>query len=271
MNIPDILANIRWQDVVDIAIVSVLIYWIIILIKGTRAVQMIFGLALIIVAFIVSRKGDLLTLHWILNTFLSSILVFIIVIFQHDIRRALTTFGKSPFFTGTGTVDESRFFEELTTATASLASNKIGALIVLERETGLREYIEGGIDLDAVVSKELIGSVFQTHSPLHDGAMIIRNGKIAAAGCLLPISMDSQVSSDMGTRHRAAIGLTKETDAAVIVISEETGTISFALEGKITRNLDTATLRRILLRLFEAKGPRRFQLKGGKFFERLFH
>jgi uncharacterized protein (TIGR00159 family) len=271
MNIPDIVASIRWQDVVDIAIVSVLIYWIIILIKGTRAVQMIFGLALIIVAFIVSRKGDLLTLHWILNTFLGSILVFIIVIFQHDIRRALTTFGKNPFFTGTGTVDESHFFEELTTATASLASNKIGALIVLERETGLREYIEGGIDLDAVVSKELIGSVFQTHSPLHDGAMIIRNGKIAAAGCLLPISMDSQVSSDMGTRHRAAIGLTKETDAAVIVISEETGTISFVLEGKITRNLDTAALRRILLRLFEAKGPRKFHLKRGKLFERLFH
>jgi len=271
MNIPDILASIRWQDVVDIAIVSVLIYWIIILIKGTRAVQMIFGLALIIVAFIVSRKGDLLTLHWILNTFLSSILVFIIVIFQHDIRRALTTFGKNPFFTGTGTVNESHFFEELITATTSLASKKIGALIALERETGLREYIEGGIDLDAVVSKELIGSIFQPLSPLHDGAMIIRHGKIAAAGCLLPISMDSQVSSDMGTRHRAAIGLTKETDAAVIVISEETGTISFALEGKITRNLDTTTLRRILLRLFEAKGPRRLQLKGGKLFARIFH
>ncbi|MFQ6078749.1 MAG: diadenylate cyclase CdaA [Thermodesulfobacteriota bacterium] len=258
MNFPDILATIRWQDIVDIAIVSVLMYWIIIFIKGTRAVQMIFGLALIIVAFIISRKGELLTLHWILNTFFSSIILVIIVIFQNDIRRALTTVGKNPFFTGTSLAEGSHIFEELTKATVSLANKKIGALIVLERKTGLGEYIEGGNDLGATISKELIGSIFQPLSPLHDGAMIIRDGKIAAAGCLLPLSMDSEISSDMGTRHRAAIGLTKETDAAVIVISEETGTISFALEGKITRNLDPTALRRILVRLFQSKGPRIF-------------
>jgi len=259
MSIVDIWTSVRWQDIVDIAIVSVLIYWIIILIKGTRAVQMIFGLALIIVAFIISRKGELLTLHWILNTFLSSIILVIIVIFQHDIRRALTTFGKNPFFTGVDLAEESHVFEELIMASASLASKKIGALIVLERKTGLGEYIEGGIDLEARISKELIESIFHPPSPLHDGAMIIRGGKIAAAGCLLPISMDSQTRTDMGTRHRAAIGLTRETDAVAIVISEETGTISLALDGKITRNLDTTALRKILERLLQPKGSRGFQ------------
>ncbi|UCD72262.1 MAG: diadenylate cyclase CdaA [Syntrophobacterales bacterium] len=251
MNIPDILAGIRWQDIVDIVIVSVLIYWIIIFIKGTRAVQMIFGLALIIIAFYISRKGELLALHWILNTFWTSIIVLIIVIFQNDIRRALTTVGKNPFFTGIGFTEESHFFEDLIRASVSLANKRIGALIVFERNTGLREYIEGGIDLEAKVSKELIGSIFTPPSPLHDGAVIIRDRKIAAAGCLLPLSMDSEVGNDLGTRHRAAIGLTKETDAAVIIISEETGTISLALEGKITRNLDAPALRKILQRLFQ--------------------
>ena len=271
MNILDMLVSIRWQDVVDIAIVSVLIYWIIILIKGTKAVQMIFGLALIIVAFIISRKGELLTLHWILNSFLSSIILVIIVIFQNDIRRALTTVGKNPFFTGTGFTEESQFFEELIRASVSLVSKKIGALIVLERKTGLREYIEGGIDLEAKVSKELIGSIFTPPSPLHDGAVIIRNGKIAAAGCFLPLSMDIEISSDMGTRHRAAIGLTQETDAIVIIISEETGTISLALDGKVTRNLDANALRKILQRLFQRKRNTEFQAKPWRSLERLFH
>ncbi len=271
MNIPDILASIRWQDVADIAIVSVLIYWIIILIKGTKAVQMIFGLALIIIAFIISRKGELLTLRWILNSFLSSIILVIIVIFQNDIRRALTTVGKNPFFPGIDFAGQSQFFEELIRASISLVNKKIGALIVLERKTGLREYIEGGIDLEAKVSKELIGSIFTPPSPLHDGAVIIRNGRIAAAGCLLPLSMDTEISSDMGTRHRAAIGLTRETDAAVIIISEETGTISLALDGKITRNLDATALSKILTRLFQRKRSTEIQSKAGKLLERLFH
>ena len=271
MNIPDILASIRWQDVVDIAIVSVLIYWIIILIKGTKAVQMIFGLALIIVAFIISRKGELLTFHWILNSFLSSIILVIIVIFQSDIRRALTTVGKNPFFSGTDSAGESNFLEELIRASVSLVGKNIGALIVLERKTGLREYIEGGTDLEAKVSKELIGSIFTPPSPLHDGAVIIRDGRIAAAGCLLPLSMDTEISSDMGTRHRAAIGLTQETDAVAIIISEETGTISLALDGKITRNLDATALRKILLRLFQRKGPTSVPIKAGRILERLFH
>jgi diadenylate cyclase len=271
MNIPDILASIRWQDVVDIAIVSVLIYWIIILIKGTKAVQMIFGLALIIVAFIISRKGELLTFHWILNSFLSSIILVVIVIFQNDIRRALTTVGKNPFFSGTDSAGESNFLEELIRASVSLVGKNIGALIVLERNTGLGEYIEGGIDLGAKVSKELIGSIFAPPSPLHDGAVIIRDGKIAAAGCLLPLSMDTEISGDMGTRHRAAIGLTQETDAVVIIISEETGTISLALDGKITRNLDATALRKILLRLFQHKGPKSVPIKAGRILERLFH
>jgi diadenylate cyclase len=271
MNIIDILAGIRWQDAVDIAIVSFLIYWIIILVKGTKAVQMIFGLALIIIAFIISRKGELLTLHWILNSFLSSIILVIIVIFQNDIRRALTTVGKNPLFTGFGFTEESLFFEELIRASVSLANKKIGALIVFERNTGLREYIEGGTDLDAKVSKELIESIFTPPSPLHDGAVIIRDGKVAAAGCLLPLSMDTEIGSDMGTRHRAAIGLTKETDAAVIIISEETGTMSLALDGRITRNLDAPALGKILQRLFQRKGRRGFQLKTRKFVDRLSH
>jgi diadenylate cyclase len=271
MNIIDILVGIRWQDVVDIAIVSFLIYWIIILVKGTKAVQMIFGLALIIIAFIVSRKGELLTLHWILNSFLSSIILVIIVIFQNDIRRALTTVGKNPLFTGFGFAEESLFFEELIRASVSLASKKIGALIVFERNTGLREYIEGGTDLDAKVSTELIVSIFTPPSPLHDGAVIIRDGKVAAAGCLLPLSMDTEISNDMGTRHRAAIGLTKETDAAVIIISEETGTMSLALDGRITRNLDAPALGKILQRLFQRKRRRGLQLKTGKFVDRVSH
>lgn len=245
-------AGLRWQDVLDILLVALVIYRIFILIKGTRALQILVGLAFIVVAYVGSQVFELFTLHWILNAFLSSIILVVVVLFQNEIRRALAHVGMNPFspYRESGT-SVAHTVEELMKASVSLANKKIGALIVLQRDTDLRDYLEEpGVAIDAVLTKELLLSIFLPYSPIHDGAVLVRGGRIGSAGCFLPLTTRAGVDKELGTRHRAALGITDETDAVVIVVSEETGGTSLVLNGRITRDLDGASLRRVLLRLF---------------------
>ncbi len=246
----ELLSNFRVQDAIDIAIIAFVIYRIIDLIRGTRAAQMLIGLTVVFLTYLSSQYFSLYTLNWILDNFLSSILLVIVVIFQDDIRRALTQVGTRPFF-GAEPRLHGQDVEEIVRAAVSLASKRIGALIVLPRDVGLNQYIEVGTSLDAKVSKELITSIFLPTSPIHDGALIIQHGRIIAAGCFLPLTTNPHVSKTLGTRHRAAIGLTEETDAIVVVISEEEGAISLVREGRITRDLDAGTLRTTLQKLLQ--------------------
>ncbi|MEE9591179.1 MAG: diadenylate cyclase CdaA [Thermodesulfobacteriota bacterium] len=236
----DIFDSLGWLiNVADILIVAVVIYWLILLVKNTRAERMLWGLGIIVVVFFVSGRMELLTLHWILSNFLSSMVIIIIVIFQHDIRRVLIQVGKS---VGTGEWSgKTEFVDEIAKAVALLSSGKIGALIALERDVGLKDYIELGTEIDAKATKDMLLSIFNQTSPLHDGAVIVQDGRLTRAGCLLPLTIQD-VSKQLGTRHRAALGLSEETDAVVVVVSEETGELSLVVGGNFERNLDIDTL-----------------------------
>ena len=255
----EMLTNFRWLlDLLDILLVAFIIYRILLLIQGTRAVQMLVGLAVLLIVFVASQVGGLYTLNWILNNFLSSIILVIVVLFQHDIRRALIHVGRNPFFADLSLREETRVIDELCKACVALSQKQLGALIVIERETGINDFLEVGVELDAKPSSELIHSVFHTASPIHDGAVIIQGGRITRAGCFLPLTQNPDISPRLGTRHRAAIGLTELVDAVVIVVSEETGRVSVVIGGKITRDLEVATLKKVLNRLLE---PRRQRAK----------
>ena len=248
----EIISAFRWQDICDILIVSYLIYRIILLIRGTRAVQMLAGIAVLIVVYFGARELEFLTLYWLLGTILSSIFLIIIIIFQRDIRRALTQVGQQTPFVKSHE-DTIHALEEIVMAAQRLSMKKIGALIVIERETGLKDYIESALTIDAQVSKELLLSIFHTSSPLHDGGVVIRRGRILTAGCVLPLTKNPYISKRLGTRHRAAIGLSEETDAIIIVVSEETRQISLVQHGAITTDLDASALRSRLDALFVPK------------------
>jgi len=244
----ELLDNFRLQDAVDIGIVAFLLYSLIELIRGTRAARMLIGLGVVVLIYLASRLFGLYTLDWILANLLSSVLLVIVIIFQHDIRRVLTQVGSRTFF-GTDHRLAGQDLEEIIRAVVTMASRRIGGLIVFERETGLNEFTEGGTSLDAEISKELILSVFVSASPIHDGALVVRKGRITAAACFLPLTANPNVSKTLGTRHRAAIGLTEESDAVVIAVSEEDGGISLVVDGRITRDLDAGTLRSTLQKL----------------------
>lgn len=247
----ELLKSLRWQDILDILIVSFIIYRIIILIKGTRAFQMVVGIGVLIVMYFGARELEFMTLYWLLGTFLSSIFLIIIIVFQRDIRRALTQVGQTPF-TKTSE-DTGKSLEEIVKATKFLSDRQIGSLIVLERETGLQDYIESSHMIDAHLSMELLVSLFYPESPLHDGGVIISNGRIISARSVLPLTRNPYISKDLGTRHRAAIGISEETDAVVIVVSEETKRISLVLHGGITSDLDIPSLRNRLEAIFVPK------------------
>ena len=235
---------IGWWDILDILIVSFLIFEFLKLIRGTRAVQMAVGSLLIVGLFYVSRLAPLQTVNWMIRNMLAFVAFAAIVIFQSDIRRALAHFGQAPFFRYFNRQQASdETIEELVVASTTMSSQRVGAIIVVEREIGLRNYIESGIPLDAMLTYDLIATIFQPKSPLHDGAVIIQESRVAAAACFLPLTVNPRVSRDLGTRHRAAIGLTEECDAVAIVVSEETGKISLALEGRIERALTPDQLR----------------------------
>jgi uncharacterized protein (TIGR00159 family) len=246
----DVITAFRWQDALDILMLAVIIYSGINLIRGTRAVPMLIGLGVLYGIYIVSGQLEIYTINFLLRNLLGWSLVFVFIVFQNDIRRALTQVGTGPLYSPGERIAQSQAVEELVKAVTTMASRRVGALIVLQNEVGLNEYIEVGTRLDAQVSKELVTSIFLPGSPIHDGALIIQQGRITAAGCFLPLTTNPAVSKTLGTRHRAAIGLTEETDALAIVVSEEDGTVSLVREGKITRDVDAGTLRTTLQRLF---------------------
>ncbi|HKY32660.1 MAG TPA: diadenylate cyclase CdaA [Candidatus Polarisedimenticolia bacterium] len=233
-------------DVADILILAYLIYQLVLLVKGTRAVQMMTGIVFIILAYFTAGILQLNTVQRFLGYVLYWIPFAVIVIFQNTIRRALSRFGRNPFFRLTSRPQSEGLINELVLAATSLASRKIGGLILIEREQGLRNYIETGIPVDALLSYDLILSIFSPRSPLHDGAIIIQDGRIRAASCFLPLTSHPTLSKEFGTRHRAAIGISEETDAVAIAISEERGTVSVAFEGRIIEDVDAMQLRDLL-------------------------
>jgi diadenylate cyclase len=244
-------ASIRWYDVLDIILVAFLFYQVLMVVRGTRAVQMLLGLAVIFGAFILARNLKLQALSAIIDNFFSSLILIVIVLFQNEIRRGLTRIGSSPF---PGARSEAvQIIEEVVGATQTMAQRRIGALIVLERSVGLADYLEGGTALDSKVTRDTILSTFWPGNPLHDGALVIQQGRIAAAKCLLPLTKNPAMSQRLGTRHRAAIGLTEESDAVVIVVSEERGVISVAEEGKLSRIMDAGELHQRLMELYHGR------------------
>lgn len=239
-------ANFDWRrDLVDIALVALGVYWLLLLIRRTRAVQILAGLLLLFAVFAASQLFELATLSFILDRFLPSAVLIIIILFQNDIRRALATVGRG-FFPNAAERGVSQILEEVVRAAQTLAQKRVGALLVLERENHVDDQIEAGVSLDAVVSKELLTSIFLPYSPLHDGAVVIQNGRIAHAGCILPLTLRQDLPEGVGTRHRAAVGITEETDAVVVVVSEETASISVVMGGEMSRDLDPPRLREVL-------------------------
>ena len=235
---------IGWWDLVDILVVSILIYEVLKLIRGTRAVQMALGAGVLVALFYGSRWSHLETTNWLIRNMFGYIVFAVIVLFQSDIRRALAHLGRAPvlrWFAKAESAEET--IEELIVAASMLSTHHIGAIIAIERQIGLRNYIEGGIPLDARLTYDLLLSIFQPVSPLHDGAVIVQDDRVAAAACFLPLTVNPKMSKELGSRHRAAIGLTEENDAVAIVISEETGSISIVVDGAIERGLTAEALR----------------------------
>jgi diadenylate cyclase len=232
-------------DIVDIAIVAIVIYEGLKLIRGTRAVQMGMGTLLIVLLFFFSRWAPLQTVNWAIRNLFTYIVFAAIVLFQSDLRRALAHFGRAPFFRYFSRSPDSDddAVEEIVVAATMLAEKRIGAIIAIERAIGLRNYIESGIPLEAIITHDLLVSIFQRAAPLHDGAVIVQENRVAAAACFLPLTVNPQLSRELGSRHRAAIGLTEENDALAVVISEESGKISLCIDGRIERALNGDVLR----------------------------
>jgi uncharacterized protein (TIGR00159 family) len=245
------------RDLIDVLLVTAGIYWLLLLIRGTRAVQILVGLIVLLALSLASEIFQLVTLRQILDNFLGSAVLIIVVLFQHDIRRALARVGRG-FFPSVSAQEASQLLEEVVRAAQTLAQKRVGALMVLERETQLDDQIEAGTPLDAAVSKELLTSIFLPYSPLHDGAVVVQQGRLAYAGCILPLTLREDLPEGVGTRHRAAVGITEETDAVVIVVSEESATISVVLRGEMVQGLDAPRLRVVLRDILSgASGARR--------------
>jgi diadenylate cyclase len=248
------LTHYRWfNDTVDIALVYYIIYRLLLIIKGTRAFQMLIGIGLMVVVLIASQAFEFYTLDWLIHSFWSQIVLAVVILFQPEIRRTLARVGERHMFRSLSAVEGSKFIEETVKAVINMANKRIGALIVLERDSDLTTIVEMGTELDAKVTKEILISIFLPYSPIHDGAAIIRSGRLIAAGCFLPLTLSSNISKSLGTRHRAAVGLTEESDAVVVVVSEETGEISLVMNGAIENNADAPALRKTLSDMFVIK------------------
>ena len=248
-----LIESFRLRDAVDIMVVAAVLYRVFVMFKESRAIQLLLGLGGLMVASFVARRFELFSTSWLFENFWSFWVLALIVLFQPELRRALAQLGQSRLFQGMTLVareQQSHLLDDVVKAADALASKRIGALLVLERSTGLGNYAELGVPLDALASADLLVSLFLPYSPLHDGAVFIRGDRIAAAGCFLPLSRNTQLGRNMGTRHRAALGLAEETDAVVLVVSEETGRISLAMGGHMETLLDRDSLRRRLGDLF---------------------
>lgn len=234
-----------FRDTLDILLVTGGIYWLLLLIRGTRAIQILVGLIVLIALTLLSQLLELAALGLILERLLEPAVVIIVILFQNDIRRALARVGRG-IFPSFSNAQEIQVVEEIVRAAGSLSQRRHGALIVLERESNLGDLIEAGVPVDAALSKELLASIFQPSSPMHDGAVVIQEGRVASAGCILPLTLRTDLPEGLGTRHRAAVGITEETDALVVVVSEETASISVVLGGEMLRGLDAPRLRVVL-------------------------
>jgi len=243
------LSNLRWQDGVDIILVAVIIYQVVLILRGTQAVPVLAGLFLLFIAYLASRQLELFTLEWLLDIIVKSFVLIVIILFQADIRRVLSRMGKKAL--APGGINAPLTVEEVCEAADTLASRHIGALIVMERFIGLSDFLEGAIKLDALVSKELLVTLFWPHNPTHDGAVMLQGDRAVAAGCLLPLSRNPNLDPTLGTRHRAAVGITEQSDALALVVSETSGQISLAQGGKLQRNLTRLQLRQALRDLLE--------------------
>jgi len=256
--------NLEWRDIIDIIIMAYLFYRIILIIRGTRAEQLVKGLIVLLLAMIISDQTGLDTLNWTLRQTMTVGLIAIPIVFQPELRRALEQLGRGKIFKSTywswSTQDFESMLDELTKAIPVLVKRRIGALIVMERSTGLKDWVETGIAVNGLVTAELLVNIFFPRSPLHDGAVIIRGDQIVAAGCYLPLTEDPGLSKELGTRHRAGIGITENSDAVAIIVSEETGIISVAHDGVLTRYLDEKKLRKILTDLCKPERSDSFSL-----------
>jgi diadenylate cyclase len=253
----EIVGAFRWRDALDILLVAAIVYRVFILFRGTRAVQMVIGLAGLVGASVLARGLELHSLQWILDNFWSFWVIALVVLFQPELRRALASAGQARFFrtlVGGASEEAVRVVDEIASVADSLAGRRIGALIVVERATGLRQYAELGVKLDAIVSADLLTSIFLPYSPLHDGAVFIQGNRIVAAGCFLPLSRNVHIGRALGTRHRAALGISEETDAVAVVVSEESGRISLAVDGHI-ETVDAEALRARVTALLGVAAP----------------
>jgi uncharacterized protein (TIGR00159 family) len=246
------LPEFTWIDLIDILIVGFIIYELLQFIRGTHAVQMALGGVVLVVFYWFSQLFNLETVNWILRTFLPYVVFGVIVVFQAEIRKVLAHLGKTPLL-GFSKQRTEEVIDEVVLASTTLAAQRTGAIIAIERDMGLRSYIETGIGLDALVTYDLLISIFNPGTPLHDGAAVIHGNRIAAAACFLPLTVNPELSRQLGSRHRAAIGLTEDTDAVVVVVSEETGTISLVYGGRIQRDFDGGSLKQALLDLLEVR------------------
>lgn len=246
-------------DLIDVVIVSFLLYRLFSLMRGTRAVHMFFGLIVLFILSVIAQYFNLIAINWLISSLRTVWVIAFVIIFQPELRRALAMLGQNRLLGRFVRVSETGIIPEIVKSVQQLVDKRIGALIVLEKDMGLKGYVETGTAVDAKVSSELLGTIFTPPSPLHDGAVIIQNDRVVAAGCILPLTQDQRVAQALGTRHRAALGLSEETDALVIVVSEETGNIAYAESGKLHRKLDLNTLRTDLLKAYgmmsEEKSP----------------
>jgi len=233
----NILTGFRLHDLVDITLVAFVVYRAFMILRGTHAIQMITGLLFLGVFYFLSNYFELFTVNWILRHFFDYLFIIVIVLFQDDLRRALAYVGKNPFVSTKAEQLDRIVVEEVAKAALQMARDRMGALMVIERETGLKNFIDTGARLEAAVRSELLYSIFIPSSPIHDGAVIIKDGKIAAAGCFLPLTKNPNVDKAFGTRHRAAIGLTEDTDAVVVLVSEEQGAAYLVKGGRISSRL----------------------------------
>ncbi len=257
--------NITWHSIVDICAVWFIIYQILLLLRGSRAFQMVVGILVFLFIYLFSRLLKLDTLNWIITSFWSQLILAVLILFQPETRRALARVGKSPLLLGFRLSETSLDIDEILKTLQTLSKRGMGAIIVLERNNDLSDVVEVGTTIDATISQELLTSIFLSYSPLHDGAVIIRQNRILAAGCFLPISLSGDVSRHLGTRHRAAIGITEETDALALVVSEETGQISHVIAGRIHPMANMTDLRSILVRLFRKQQPSRLAIRAALF------
>lgn len=226
----------------DILLVAAVIYQVLMVIRGTRAAPMLAGVAVVAIIFYLARVGELTTLNWLISRLVPYVLFALIVVFQSEIRHVLANVGRRLRF-GRGSASESDTYDDIVLAANLFSQHQTGALIVIEREIGLRTYIESGVPLDARLSYDLLATIFRPSAPLHDGAVIVQKERVAAAACFLPLSMNPVLSTQLGTRHRAGMGITEETDAIAVIVSEESGAISVAVGGKIERDLSVEQLR----------------------------